>query len=65
MMGQPIQALTSFDNLLKIKDLKTEKKVIGLYHKAISLQMLGNVIDAIAILREVLVLDPYYFPAYR
>jgi hypothetical protein len=65
MMGQPIQALTSFDNLLKIKDLKTDKKVLGLYHKAISLQMLGNVIDAITILREVLVLDPYYFPAYR
>ena len=65
MMGQPIHALTSFDNLLKIKDLKTDKKVLGLYHKAISLQMLGNVIDAITILREVLVLDPYYFPAYR
>lgn len=65
MMGRTHDAVDVYDTILQSRDITKEEKTSALYHKGISLQMMGQVNQAIRTLREALAIDPDYLACYR
>ena len=63
-MGQALEAVKVFDAMIEVSST-TEEFAKALYHKGISLQMLGSIELAISTFQQILQIDAEYLSAYK